>query len=244
MKKVILGLGLVVALGFVVTVGLSQHKKMFHSQKKLELRLGKLEKQIKGLNVSLKKIGKELDNLQGKEDYTKVYDIDIGNSAVIGPKDAPVTIVEFVDFQCPYCARFHPLVLEAIKAYPDKVKAVIKNFPLPFHKEALPAAKAAFAAGEQGKYWDMANAILSDNSNLNEKAYRGLAKKIGLDSAKFQKDIQEKDVLWQEYIQKDIVLGNKVEVRGTPTIYINGRKSGARNIEGFKQEIEAVLKKK
>ena len=111
---------------------------MFHSQKKLELRLGKLEKQIKGLNVSLKKIGKELDNLQGKEDYTKVYDIDIGNSAVIGPKDAPVTIVEFVDFQCPYCARFHPLVLEAIKAYPDKVKAVIKNFPLPFHKEALP----------------------------------------------------------------------------------------------------------
>ena len=244
MKKVILGLGLVVALGFVVTVGLSQHKKMFHSQKKLELRLGKLEKQIKGLNVSLKKIGKELDNLQGKEDYTKVYDIDIGNSAVIGPKDAPVTIVEFVDFQCPYCARFHPLVLEAIKAYPDKVKAVIKNFPLPFHKEALPAAKAAFAAGEQGKYWDMANAILSDNSNLNEKAYRGLAKKIGLDSAKFQKDIQEKDVLWQGYIQKDIVLGNKVEVRGTPTIYINGRKSGARNIEGFKQEIEAVLKKK
>ena len=230
------------ALGFIITVALSQHKKMFNSQKRLDLRLGELEKEVKGLNISLKKMGKELDNLQGKEDYSKVYDIGIGNSAVSGPKDAPVTIVEFVDFQCPYCARFHPLVLEALKAYPDKVKAVIKNFPLPFHKEALPAAKAAFAAGEQGKYWEMANAILDDNSNLNEKAYRGLAKKIGLDSAKFQKDIKEKDGLWQGHIQEDIALGNKIEVRGTPTIYINGRKARTRNIEGFKDEIEAVLK--
>ena len=242
MKKVILGLGLVTVLVFVVTVGLSQHKKMFHSQKKLELRLGELEKEVMGLDVSLKKMEKEFDSLQGKEDYAKVYDIDIGDSAVFGPKDAPVTIVEFVDFQCPYCARFHPLVLEALKAYPDKVRAVIKNFPLPFHKEAIPAAKAAFAAGEQGKYWEMANAILIDNSNLNEKAYRSLAKKIGLNSAKFQKDIKEKDGLWQGHIQKDIALGNKIDVRGTPTIYINGRKSQSRNIESFKEEIEAVLR--
>ncbi len=245
MRKFILGLLLLLALlGIVVPIALSQHKKMFHSQKKLELRLGELEKEVKSLNASFNKIEKELDNLQGKEDYSKVYDIDIGDSAVLGPKDAPMTIVEFVDFQCPYCARFHPLVLEALKAYPGKVRAVIKNFPLPFHKEALPAAKAALAAGEQGKYWEMANAILMDNSNLNEKAYRGLAKKIGLDSAKFQKDIKEKDGLWQGHIQKDIALGNKIEVRGTPTIYINGRKSRSRNIEDFKQEIEAVLNKK
>ena len=244
MRKFIFGLTLFMMLGFIITIGLSQHKKMFHSQKKLELRLGELESEVKGLNVSLKKMEKEFDSFQGKEDYAKVYDIDIGNSAVLGPKDAPVTIVEFVDFQCPYCARFHPLVLEALKAYPDKVKAVIKNFPLPFHKEALPAAKAAFAAGEQGKYWEMANAILIDNSNLNEKAYRSLAKKIGLNSAKFQKDIKEKDGLWQGHIQKDIALGNKIDVRGTPTIYINGRKSQSRNIESFKEEIEAVLKER
>ena len=94
MRKMILGLGLIVALGFVVSAGLSQHKKMFHSQKKLELRLGELEGQVKGLNVSLKKIEKEFDNLQGKEDYAKVYDIDIGDSAVLGPKDAksPISI--------------------------------------------------------------------------------------------------------------------------------------------------------
>lgn len=244
MRKFIFGLALFLALGVVVSLALSQHKKMFHSQKRLELRLGELESEVKGLNVSLKKMKKEFDSLQGKEDYAKVYDIDIGDSAILGPKDALVTIVEFVDFQCPYCARFHPLVLEALKAYPDKVKAVIKNFPLPFHKEAIPAAKAALAAGEQGKYWEMANAILMDNSNLNEKAYRGLAKKIGLDSAKFQKDIKEKDGLWQGHIQKDIALGNKIDVRGTPTIYINGRKSQSRNIESFKEEIEAVLKEK
>ena len=95
-----------------------------------------MEKQIKGLNVSLKKIGKELDNLQGKEDYTKVYDIDIGNSAVIGPKDAPVTIVEFVDFQCPYCARFHPLVLEAIRPIRIRLRRVIKIFPCLFIRGA------------------------------------------------------------------------------------------------------------
>ena len=244
MKKVILGLGLIVALGFVVSAGLSQHKKMFHSQKKLELRLVELEGQVKGLNVSLKKIEKEFDSLQGKEDYAKVYDIDIGDSVVSGPKDAPITIVEFVDFQCPYCARFHPLVLEALKAYSGKVRAVIKNYPLPFHKEALPAAKAAFAAGEQGKYWEMANAILSDNSNLNDKLYRGLAKKIGLNTQKFSSDLKEKDGLWQEYVQKDIALGNRIDVRGTPTIYINGRKTQARNIAGFKEEIESVLRKK
>ncbi len=245
MKKVILGLGLAAVFVFIISTALSQHKKMFHSQKKLELRLGELEGQVKGLNVSLKKMEKEFDNLQGKEDYSKVYDIDIGDSAVLGPKDAPpVTIVEFVDFQCPYCARFHPLVLEALKAYPGKVRAVIKNYPLPFHKEALPAAKAAFAAGEQGKYWEMANAILSDNSNLNEKAYRGLAGKIGLNTRKFLDDLKGKDALWQEKVRKDIALGNKVEVRGTPTIYINGRKSQSRNMESFKEEIEAVLNKK
>lgn len=243
MRKVILGLGLLTALGIVVAIGLSQHKKMFYFQKKLELRLEELRGQVNELNVSIKTITKELDNLQGKEDYAKVYDIDIGDSVVFGPKDAPVTIVEFVDFQCPYCSRFHPLVLEALKAYPDKVKAVIKNYPLPFHKEALPAAKAAFAAGEQDKYWEMANAILSDNSNLNEKTYRGLAAKIGLDAQKFLNDLKDKDVLWQENIRKDIALGNQAEVRGTPTIYINGRKARARDSEGFKKEIDAVLSK-
>lgn len=240
MKKVILGLGLVAALGFIVAAALFQHKKMFERQARIEVRLGELEKEIKSMKVSVKRMASRRENAQ-KEDYSKAYDIDISDSHILGRKDAPVTIVEFVDFQCPYCARFHPLVLEAVKAYPGKVRAVVKNFPLPFHKEALPAAKAAFAAGEQGKYWEMADSLLRNNGSLGEKKFKELAKALGLNVSRFLQDYKEKDSQWQGYIQKDISIGNKVEVRGTPTIYINGRKTRARDIESFRKEIDGIL---
>jgi len=178
-----------------------------------------------------------------QEDYTKEYTISAAHSPVRGPKDAPVTIVEFVDFQCPFCARFHPPIQEVLETYPKEVNYVLKNFPLSFHPQAKPAAKAAFAAGEQGKYWEMADAILKDNSNLSEDRFKQLAQDLGLNVDKFLKDYKDKDAQWEEWIAADMALGGEVDVRGTPTFYLNGKKTGARDFSSYKKEIDAILKK-
>src|SRR3989338_5102954 len=178
------------------------------------------------------------------EDFTTVYTIPLTHTPIIGQKNAPVTIAAFTDFQCPFCARFHAPMIEAIKADPGKANYMIKNYPLSFHPLAKPAAKAALAAGEQGKYAEMANALLANNQNLGEELFKKLAKDIGLNVDKFWKDYQGKDAQWEKYIQDDIDLGNQVQVRGTPTFYINGRKTNARDAASWNTEIEQALKEK
>jgi len=219
----------------------NQQKEILTVQEKIEKRLQNIEKQGKDLQGAIKKLKSPPAQEPEEEDYLRIHEINIDGSPVLGKIEAPVTIVEFIDIQCPFCARFHPLVVEAVAAFPDKVKAVVKNYPLPFHQQAIPAAKAALAAGEQGKYWEMLDGLLKNSSSLNEKQFNTLAKELGLNVKKFQKDYKDKDVQWQEHIQKDISLGNKVEVRGTPTIYLNGRKTKARNIDSLKSEIELIL---
>lgn len=177
------------------------------------------------------------------EDFAKAYDIPVGNSYISGPKDAPVSITEFVDFQCPFCARFHPPIVEILKTYPNDVNYVIKNFPLSFHPNARPAAKAALAAGEQGKYWEMVDLILADNSQLSDDKYLEFAKKIGLNTDKFSKDIKANNDAWDKLLDDDIALGGQVDVRGTPTFFMNGHKTMSRDTAGLKREIDAILKK-
>ena len=176
-----------------------------------------------------------------QEDYTKRYDIPLAHSVIRGKKDAPVTIVEFVDFQCPFCARFHSMVNQVLEAYPNDVNYVLKHFPLSFHPQARPAAKAVMAAGEQGKFYEMAEKILEDNSNLSPELFEQFAKDLGLDVERFRKDITEKDAQWEQIIQDDMTLGGDVEVRGTPTFYLDSRKTRARDFNSMKQEIDAIL---
>ena len=175
------------------------------------------------------------------EDYNKVYTIDISKSYVYGKKGAPITIVEFTDFQCPFCSRFHGPALEAVKAYPDKVNYVIKNFPLPFHPNARPAAKAALAAGEQGKYFEMADALLANQQKLSDEGYKELAKQIGLNVNKFEKDLKEKDAQFEAAIVQDLKTVEEVDVRGTPSFFLNGKKTMARDLAGYKREIDQIL---
>lgn len=214
-------------------------------QRDLEARVETLEAQMKGFQAVLKPSkGSGGDVRQAPpEDLSKVYDIPAAHSPVRGSKDAPVTIVEFVDFQCPFCARFHPPVTEVLKAYPDRVNYILKNFPLSFHPQAKPAAKAAFAAGEQGKYWEMADTLLENGKALSEGKYEEFAGKLGLDVKKFMDDYKNKDAQWEEYIRKDMTLASQVDVRGTPTFYINGRKTNARDFDSFKSEIDRILNK-
>jgi len=174
------------------------------------------------------------------EDYNKVHKIDLGSSTLMGKKDAKITIVEFSDFQCPFSRRFHPAIEEVLKAYPNDVNFIFKNLPLAFHQQAKPAAKATLAAREQGKYWEMVDALFQ--AELKDDVYPEVAKKIGLNVEKFNKDLKEKDAEWEKLIQEDLTMAGKVEARGTPTFYLNGKRTTARDLASYKAEIEKILK--
>lgn len=210
----------------------------------LEARLTSLETDAKPIldQVKAQQAAYEKQRKEMEEAMKKVHEIPIGNSPVRGTPEAPVTLTVFTDFQCPYCSRFHGITDELLKAYPGKVKFVLKNFPLSFHQEAKPAAKAVLAAKEQGKYWEMVDAILEDNSALNAAKYQELAKKIGLNVDKFNKDLKAKDAEYEKVIADDMALAAKVSVRGTPAFYLNGRMSQP-DLGMLKGLVDEALKK-
>jgi protein-disulfide isomerase len=176
-------------------------------------------------------------------DPNQRYDIPVGSSYVRGPKDAPVTITMFSDFQCPFCQRAEPLIDEVLKAYPDKVNFMMKQFPLrQIHPNADPAARAALAAGRQGKFWEMHDALYKLGRDLNPENIKKTAETLGLDMAKWEADMKSDDVSKQ--ITDELALGSKVNVRGTPTIFINGKMAQNRSVDGFKAQIDEELKNK
>jgi protein-disulfide isomerase len=224
-----------------------QLKEVLDRQERIQKRLVSIESRQREILNTIAKLKISSSGLAQRrsswlEDFDKEYKIDIGNSPVKGNKDAKVTIVEFSDFQCPFSRRFHTVLLEVLKAYPEDVKIVFKNFPLSFHKQARQAAKASLAAGEQGKYWQMVELLFQNAGELNEEKYKELAGQLGLDVEKFMNDYKQKDAKWEKIIGEDIALGHSVNVRGTPTFYINGRKTKARDLESFKIEIDKILK--
>jgi protein-disulfide isomerase len=166
----------------------------------------------------------------------------IGDAPTKGPKNAPVTIVEFSDFQCPYCNKGGKNMKAAAAEFGDKVQIVFKHYPLPFHKQAPAAGKAAMAAGEQGKFWEMADLLFDNQRRLKEDGiFEELAKQLGLNMAKFTKDMQNPE--YQKTIDEDMKQGQAVGVRGTPAFFINGtRVVGAQPTAKFKSEIEKALK--
>ena len=175
------------------------------------------------------------------EDMNKVYTIAPGTSSILGNKNAPVTIVEFADFQCPFCSRYYSAIKDVLAAYPDKVRVIIKNFPLPFHPNARPAAKLAMAANEQGKFQGMMESLLTNGGDVTDPKIKEYAKNLGLDYNKLMADYKNKDAQWEKQIQDDMQLIMKVDVRGTPTFYLNGRKTNARDLSSFKAEIDPIL---
>lgn len=147
--------------------------------------------------------------------------IDISNAPTKGPENAPITIVEFADFQCPYCATAQPVVNEILKQYKDKVRFVFKNYPLvQIHPEAIPAAIAAECANKQGKYWQMHDALFENHKNLNEQTYISAAEKIGLKMEDFNNC--RKDQAMVDKINSDIEYGQSLGINATPAFYING----------------------
>lgn len=169
-------------------------------------------------------------------------DLALGNAPILGPKNAPITIVEYSDFQCPYCKRGDASLKEAISDYKGKVKVAFKHYPLPFHKKAPGASKAAMAAGEQGKFWEMHDLLFENQSSLGSNdTYIGYAEQLGLNVDKFKKDLDNPE--YDKIIAQDMAQGKKVGVRGTPAFFINGtRLVGAQPASKFKSVIDAALK--
>jgi protein-disulfide isomerase len=175
-------------------------------------------------------------------DYNKVHTIPLAKSAIKGNKNAPITVVEFSDFQCPYCARLQPTLVQVLEAYPKEVKLVYKHYPLSFHKQAKNAAKASEAAGEQGKFWEMHDLIFEKFNKLTDASFKEFAEQLGLDVNKFLADFNSNKYDMQ--IQQDINLARTVGVTGTPTLYMNGKRMQRRSFDDFKSSIDEILKKK
>lgn len=170
-----------------------------------------------------------------------VVDIDTAGSPFQGPADAPVTIALFTDFECPYCSKIIPLLEQVRERNPNTVKVVFKNMPLRFHKMAEPSARAAFAAREQGKFWEFHDKLFA-TKKLSKEAIDQIATELQLDMGKFKKDMESPAI--KAKVQKDMIDAQKAGVTGTPTVFINGRKPQQRSLEGFQALINEELAKK
>ena len=173
------------------------------------------------------------------------FDVQVGSSPAMGPKNAPVTIVEWSDFQCPFCSRVEPTLKQILSEYKGKVRIVWKNQPLSFHPNAMPAAEAAMAAYEQGndKFWAMHDKLFASQNQLSPRLYEQTARELGLDMGRWSKSVESHAA--QGAISADMSAGNALGANGTPTFFINGRKLvGALPFDSFKQVIDAELASK
>jgi|GEM_PF-4149638 len=166
--------------------------------------------------------------------------VDSSKAPVKGSDKAVVTIIEYSDFQCPYCARVQGTLGGLAKKYGDKVNFKFMHNPLSRHKLAGPAGVAALAAGEQGKFWEFHAKIFDHQRELSDEKFLEIAKDLDLDMAKFQKDL--KNEAFDAQVKADQLQARKVGVRGTPTFFVNGyRLRGAKPAAFFEKIIDREL---
>jgi protein-disulfide isomerase len=169
-------------------------------------------------------------------------DVTVAGSPALGPSDAPVTIVEFSDYQCPYCVRWYNQVYKRlVQEYEGKIRFVYRDFPLEgIHPDATPAAIAAHCAGEQDAYFLFHDALFSNKYGLGTDAYLLYATELELDLTSFQTCLAEKR--YADQVEKDIRYGYSIGVSSTPTFFVNGIAIvGAQPYEVFQQLIEQEL---
>lgn len=176
------------------------------------------------LKYGLSKRGLSIEQMREEmEADTKVWDIPVGESAVLGNPNAKITIVEFSEFQCPYCSRIAPYLDTLMRKYPNDLRMIYKHFPLSFHQQATGAAAAAMAAQAQGKFWEYRFALAPHFRSLTDSTFLAVAQQVGLDLKRFQKEMAM-DEAKQKRIDADLALGQKVGVKGTPNFYVNGKR--------------------
>ena len=162
---------------------------------------------------------------------------------VTGPANARVTLVEFSDFQCPFCTKAWRQIGAILKAYPNDVKLIFKQYPLDSHPQAQISAQASLAAQQQGKFWQLHDLMFANRTSLSRQAIFGWAKDIGLDMKRFTADVDSEPV--KKTVARDVADGDKAGVEGTPTIFINGQRfNGDLDLAAVKPVIDGELKKK
>jgi protein-disulfide isomerase len=178
---------------------------------------------------------------QQQPDYDPVPPIN-NDDYVFGKKDAKVVIIEYTDFECPYCARHYDTAKKIKETYGNKIAFVTRNYPLSFHPQAQKAAEASECAGEQGKFWQMYDVLFEANKakNMSVDTWKAEAKKMGLNTKKFNDCLDSGK--YAEKVADEMEAGAYAGVSGTPATFINGELiSGALPFETFKQIIDQLL---
>ncbi len=167
--------------------------------------------------------------------------IPLTNTPVRGPASAAVTLVEFSDFQCPFCISATPQLESVLKAYPSQVKLAFKEFPLDTHAQAALAAAAALAAQNQGKFWPMYDGLFAQKGNFSRKVILVLASSLGLDMKRFQADLDSAEI--KRAVERDMSDGEHIGVDSTPTLFVDGKRyNGPVTLAALKPIVEQELK--
>jgi len=159
-----------------------------------------------------------------------------------GPENAPIKIVEFGDFQCPFCARLVPVLEQVFEKYGSKVRLVFRQFPLPFHSAAFKAAEASLCANDQGKFWDLHEAMYENQQQLQVDNLKAKATALGMNAEQFNSCLDSGK--FSASVQADTQAGNQAGVLGTPALFINGRFiSGAVPLDQITKIIDDELRR-
>ena len=198
------------------------------------------ENKVTRISEDLRKLAKSPSQRGAQPDVPSEVVVKFDDDYIKGDPKAPVTIVEFSDYQCPYCRRFHSEVLPKIEEEyisSGKVRYVFRDFPLSFHKKAIPAAVAANCAGEQGKYWEMNDFLFKNPNKLDTEILIESSTDLGLDKSKFEVCVNDDSK--KEEVNKDFQDGRNYGVRGTPSLFIgktgDGEEMKATYIRGLRQ---------
>jgi protein-disulfide isomerase len=186
-----------------------------------------------------------LDVLKAKTTVRLMLDpprltVSAGNGPSKGAASAPIQMIEFSDFQCPYCLRAHATVDEVLKTYGDRIHFVYRHYPLPSHPGARPAAEASACAAEQGKFWPYHDRLFDQPSKLSDADLKQHATEVGLEMTRFTACVDSRK--YKTQVDEDVKDGDEAGVNGTPAFFINGRMiSGAQPFEAFKKIIDEEL---
>jgi protein-disulfide isomerase len=231
------------ALPFLQNVAIAQIKSEEFAEAMKQYLATDAGREAVGGSIEKYFIDKQQANAKEQEEamWKNRVKIEAGSSPSKGPQNAPITIIEFSDFECPFCSRGRTVVDQVLKAYPDKVKLVFKQLPLEMHANARDAAKAALAAQKQGKFWEFHDALFDNQQSLSDAFYKEQAKKLGLDMAKWEKDRTSTEV--EQAIKDDEKQAQSADIRGTPGFILNGVVvRGAQPVELFNKVVDRLLK--
>jgi predicted DsbA family dithiol-disulfide isomerase len=170
----------------------------------------------------------------------KAVSIPLDGAPIRGLTGAPLTLVAFTDFQCPFCKKAQEVLSQLLKAYPSQLRIVFKHVPNPRHRRAMLASQAAIAAQNQGKFWEMHDRLFEDPKGVSREGLLDLARRLKLDVARFEKDLDLPET--RARIEAESNLATKLGVQGTPTFFLNGRKiHGAMTLEDLRDHAEVEL---